>query len=137
MDFLVQNWWLVLLAVGSGAALAWPALSGRTQGVPATEAVRMMNHEKAVVIDVSEPAEYAAGHISGARNLPVGQIEAGAKALPANKTLPLIVVCPTGARARRAAGLIGKLGHEKVVVLQGGLAGWREANLPTEKAAAA
>ncbi|MBN8506806.1 MAG: rhodanese-like domain-containing protein [Burkholderiales bacterium] len=135
MDFLAQNWWLVLLAVGSGLALAWPSLSGRTQGVGAAEAVRLMNHEKAVVIDVCEPAEFAAGHVVGARNLPVGQIEAGAKALPANKTLPLVVVCATGARAGRAAGLLAKLGHEKVVVLQGGLAAWREANLPTEKTA--
>jgi rhodanese-related sulfurtransferase len=136
VDFLAQNWWLVLLALGSGAALAWPMLTGRTQGVAASEAVRLMNHKKAVVIDVSEPAEFAAGHVVGSRNLPVGQIETATKVLPTNKTLPVVVVCPTGSRAGRAAALIAKLGHEKVVVLQGGLAAWREANLPTEKAAA-
>lgn len=135
MDFIAQNWWLVALALGSGLALAWPGLTGRTQGVGAAEAVRLMNHKKAVVIDVSEPAEFAAGHVIGARNVPIGQISADAKALPANKTLPVVLMCPTGARAGRAAGLLTKLGHEQVVVLQGGLASWREAGLPTQKTA--
>jgi rhodanese-related sulfurtransferase len=133
VEFLAKNWWLILLALGSGLALAWPKLSGRSSGVGVSEAVRLMNHEKAVVLDVGEPAEYAAGHIRGAKNLPVGAIAADAKALPSNKALPLVLVCPTGARAGRAAALLHKLGYENTRVLSGGLAAWREANLPTEK----
>ncbi|RVT88533.1 rhodanese-like domain-containing protein [Inhella crocodyli] len=136
MDFLTQNWFLVVMAVGSGLMLLWPSLSGKTAGVSSAEAVRLINREKAVLLDVSEPAEFAAGHAAGSRNLPFGQIEAGAKALPTNKTLPLVVVCPTGARAGRAVSALQKLGYEKAVVLSGGLAAWREANLPTEKSAA-
>lgn len=135
MEFLAKNWWLVLLALGSGAALAWPKLSGRSSGVGVAEAVRLMNHEKAVVLDVGEPAEFAAGHVVGAKNLPVGSIAAGAKGLPGNKALPLVLVCPTGARAGRAAALLHKLGYENTRVLSGGLAAWREANMPTEKTA--
>jgi rhodanese-related sulfurtransferase len=135
VDFFVQNWFLVALAVASGLLLMWPMLSGKTTGVSAAEAVRLMNREKAVVIDVSEPAEYAAAHIVGAKSLPFAQIEAGAKALPTNKTLPLIVVCPTGSRANRAVLQLKKLGHEQVLTLSGGLAAWREANLPLEKSA--
>ena len=111
------------------------SLSGRTAGVSADEAVRLMNREKAVVLDVSEPEEFSKGHVVGSKNLPVGQIAADAKGLPSNKTLPLVLVCPTGARAGRAAGLLKKLGYDKTHVLQGGLASWREANLPVEKAA--
>lgn len=134
MDFFVQNWYLVLAAAGSGLLLLWPTLSGKTTGVGAAEAVRLMNREKAVVIDVSEAAEFAAGHITGARSLPLAEIKEGAKGLPSNKSLPLIVVCPTGTRALRAAVALKKLGHEQVLTLSGGLAAWREANLPTEKA---
>ena len=134
VDFLIQNWFLVALAVASGLLLLWPTLSGKTTGVGAAEAVRLMNREKAVVVDVSEPAEYAAGHISGAKNIPLAQLGAEAKGLPGNKALPLVVVCPTGSRASRAVTALKKLGHENVVVLSGGLAAWREANLPTEKA---
>ena len=46
-----------------------------------------------------------------------------------------MVVCPTGARAGRAAGMLRKAGYEKARVLAGGLKAWREANLPVEKSA--
>ncbi|WP_138858407.1 rhodanese-like domain-containing protein [Inhella inkyongensis] len=121
------------MALGSGLMLLWPSLSGKGAGVSTAEAVRLINREKGVLLDVSEAAEYAAAHAAGSRHLPLGQIEAGAKALPSNKTLPLIVVCPTGARAGRAAQQLQKLGFEKAVVLAGGLNAWREANLPIEK----
>lgn len=132
--FLINNWYLVLMALGSGLLLLWPQLSGKTAGVTTSEAVRLINREKAVLIDVSEPEEFAAGHAAGARNLPVAQIAAGAKALPSNKKLPLVLLCASGARAGRAANQLQKLGHEQIVVLAGGLRAWREANLPVEKA---
>lgn len=133
MQFLVDNWYLVLMAAASGAALLWQSLGkGGGSGVTTAEAVQLINREKGVLIDVSEPAEYAAGHAAGAKNVPFGQLE-GAKALPANKTLPVILTCPSGARAGRAAALLRKAGHERAVVLSGGTAAWREAGLPIEK----
>ena len=127
-------------AVVSGGFLLWPTIKGGAAGgvsVGTTEAVRLMNREKAVLIDVSEPAEYASGHAGGARNVPFGQLDAANnKALPSNKALPLVLVCPTGARASRAVALLKKAGYENVRSLAGGLAAWREANLPVEKSAA-
>jgi rhodanese-related sulfurtransferase len=65
--------------------------------------VRLINREKGVLIDVCEPAEFAAGHAIGARNVPLGQLD-GAKALPSNKTLPVVLMCARArARPRRAA----------------------------------
>ena len=55
--------------------------------------------------------------------------------LPKNKALPLVVVCPTGTRATRAVATLKKLGFENAQSLAGGLAAWREANLPVEKTA--
>jgi rhodanese-related sulfurtransferase len=137
LNFLIDNWILVLMAVTSGGLLAWPALKGGGAGggVGTTEAVRLINREKGVLIDVGEPAEFAAGHAAGARNVPLGQIdgEAGKKGLPTNKTLPLVVLCPSGARAGRAAALLRKAGYEKAVALSGGTNAWREASLPVEK----
>jgi len=137
LEFLIQNWYLVLAAVVSGGLLLWPQLKGGGGGssVNTAEAIRLINREKAVLIDVSEPAEFAAGHAGGARNVPFGQLE-GSKDLPGNKTLPIVLVCPTGARASRAVALLRKAGHEKVVSLAGGLRAWRDANLPVDKAAA-
>lgn len=136
MKFLLENWFLVLAALASGSMLVWTSVGrgARGGGVDVTEAVRLVNREKAVIIDVSEPAEYASAHVAGARSIPFGSLET-AKNLPTNKALPLVVVCPTGARANRAVATLKKLGYEKASVLAGGLRAWREANLPIEKSA--
>ncbi|KQY86446.1 MULTISPECIES: rhodanese-like domain-containing protein [Roseateles] len=136
MNFLIENWFLIVAALVSGGMLIWPMVVSGSQGaaVGTAEAVRLVNREKGVLIDVSEPEEFAKVHAVGARNIPFGQLE-GHKSLPANKALPLVVVCPTGARAGRAAGMLRKLGYEKAQVLAGGLKAWREANLPVEKCA--
>ena len=134
LNFFVENWILLLVAFVSGAMLVWPMVrgGGRAGAVGPSEAVRLMNREKAVVIDIREPGEFAAGHVVGARNIPLAQLE-GAKELPTNKALPVVVVCATGARAGRAVGTLRRAGHAGAVGLAGGLAAWREAGLPTEK----
>jgi rhodanese-related sulfurtransferase len=141
LEFLLKNWMLVLTALVSGFFLVWPQLKGKggAGSIGANEAVRLINRERAVLIDVSEPEEFAKGHPNGARNVPISKLEGkleGAKELPSNKALPLVVVCPTGSRASRAAGLLRKAGYEKAQSLAGGLGAWREANLPVEKSAA-
>jgi rhodanese-related sulfurtransferase len=137
LEFLLKNWMLVLTALVSGFFLVWPQIRGKggAGSIGTNEAVRLINREKAVLIDVSEPEEFAKGHPNGARNVPLGKLE-GSKDLPSNKALPLVVVCPTGARASRAAGLLRKAGYEKAQPLAGGLGAWREAKLPVEKSAA-
>jgi rhodanese-related sulfurtransferase len=133
VNFFVENWLLIAVAFVSGGMLVWPMVNRAGGGAVGTaEAVRLINREKGVLVDVSEPAEFAAGHASGARNVPFGQIE-GSKDLPTNKALPLLLLCPTGARAGRAAGLLRKAGYEKAVAVAGGTSAWREAGLPTEK----
>lgn len=134
MDFLIDNWMLILVALTSGAMLAWPRVQGGAKGVTPGVAVQLINSEKAVIIDVCDAAEYAAEHIAGARNVPLGEFEAKLPAAAKNKSRPLILVCASGARAGRAAGLARKLGYEDVRTLAGGLKSWREANLPIEHA---
>lgn len=136
MKFLIDNWILIFAALTSGGLLLWPTLARGNSGgaVSTAEAVRLVNREKGVLIDVREPAEFAAGHVVGARNIPLAALE-GHKSLPSNKTLPLVLVCASGARAGKAAGMLRKLGYDKVQPLAGGLSAWREANLPVEKTA--
>ncbi len=134
---MLDTWFLFLAAAVSGVLLLRPMLQRGTLGggkVSAAEAVRLINREKAVLLDVSEPAEYAAAHPSGARSVPLGALETS-NALPKNKALPVVVVCPSGVRASRAAATLRKLGFEKATALAGGLRAWREANLPVERSA--
>jgi rhodanese-related sulfurtransferase len=138
VSFIAENWILILVAFVSGALLVWPMVNKAAGGgtaVGTSEAVRLINREKGVLIDVGEPGEYGQAHASGARNVPFGQLE-GSKDLPTNKALPVIVLCPTGSRAGRAAGLLRKAGYDKAVSVSGGNAAWREAQLPMEKSAA-
>ena len=136
LDFVLQNWYLFAAALVSGALLLWPTLlkGGAGGGVSTADAVRLINREKAVLIDISEPAEYAAGHALGAKSVPLATL-ATSRELPKNKALPLVVVCPTGSRAQRAVVELKKLGFANISVLAGGLNAWRAANLPIEKAA--
>ncbi|MGC4078296.1 MAG: rhodanese-like domain-containing protein [Rubrivivax sp.] len=135
MNFLIENWMLVFMAALSGGLLVWQTIQGGTgRGVPPAEAVRLINREKGVLIDVCEPAEYEKGHAVGARNIPLATL-ADAKGLPGNKTLPIVLLCASGARAGRAAAQLQKAGYEKAVAVAGGNAAWREANLPMESGA--
>ena len=136
MKFIVDNWLLLIVAFISGALLVWPMVrKGSGSGAVGTsEAVRLINREKGILIDVAEPAEYAAGHAAGARNVPLGGLETS-KDLPSNKALPLLVMCPTGSRSGRAAGLLRKAGYANAVSVVGGTAAWRDASLPVEKSA--
>ncbi|MFY7939708.1 MAG: rhodanese-like domain-containing protein [Burkholderiaceae bacterium] len=117
--------------------LFWPMFSKRAgeSRVNTTEAVMLINREKAVLIDVSEAKEYAEGHAAGAKSVPLAGLET-ATDLPKNKTLPLVVLCPTGSRANRAVATLKKLGYENSRALVGGTSAWREASLPIEKASA-
>lgn len=134
MKFIFDNWMLISIAVASGALLLWPVMKGAAMtGLDPATAVQLINREKGVVIDVCEPGEFAAAHVGGARNIPLGQLESKLSGAVKNKTVPLILVCQSGARSGRAVAIAKKLGYEQAQSLGGGLASWKAANLPIER----
>jgi rhodanese-related sulfurtransferase len=135
VNFLIDNWMLISIALLSGGMLLWPmARGGAGGGINTATAVQLINREKGVLVDVGEPDEFAAGHAGGARNVPLAQLEQRLPEVVKNKAVPVILVCPTGRRAHRGLAVAKKLGYEKAQVLAGGLRAWKEANLPVEKA---
>ena len=134
MNLFVDNWPLLAIALASVGMLMWPCLSkGGAGGLSPTDAVMLMNREKAVVIDVCEPDEFAAGHIGAAKNIPLSQLEAKLPAAVKNKNLPVILVCASGIRSGKAVATAKKLGYEQAKSLAGGMKAWREASLPVDK----
>ena len=133
MNFLFENWMLLLVALASGVALMLPVLT-KGSGLDPQAMVQLMNREKAVVIDVCEPDEFARGHVIGAKNLPLAQVDEKLAQLVKNKSSHVIMVCQVGARSARAAAAARKLGYENVQSLSGGLRAWVAASMPTEKA---
>ena len=126
---------LIAIALAAAGGLLWPVIANSkgSGALTANGAVQRINRDKAVVVDVREVDEFAAGHIAAAKNLPIGQLENKLAATVKNKSLPLILVCATGARANKALATATKLGYAQVEVLSGGLKAWKEANLPVEK----
>jgi len=76
----------------------------------------------ALLLDVRSPEEYRQGHIPGSRNMPLQSIAAG-EGLPEDPEVPIFVYCHSGARSRRAAAFLQKIGYSRVKNI-GGLAGY-------------
>ena len=136
MKFLIDNWMLISVALASGGMLVWPMMAGGMSagGLTASAAVQLINREKAVVVDVCSAEEFAAGHVVGAKNVPLDELESRLPGVVKNKALPVILVCASGARSSRAVAIAKKLGYEQAQSLGGGLKAWKDANLPVEKA---
>lgn len=135
MDFIKNNIMLIAVAFVSGAMLLWPYLRRGTGGpwVTTLEATQLINREDALVLDVRDPAEFAGGHMLGAKNIPVADIEKRAGEIEKQKSRPVIVLCNEGSRASKAAALLRARGFEKVVNLSGGFPAWQQAGLPVVK----
>ncbi len=135
MNFIIENWQLVFVAIASGVALLLPTLlSGGAGSISCTDAVLLMNKEKANIIDVRRPDEFKTGSIAGAKNIEITKIDAQLASAVKNKEAPMVLICATGARSQGALRLAQKLGYTRVFSMSGGLKAWREANLPVTKA---
>jgi rhodanese-related sulfurtransferase len=135
--FFADNMLFIGLAFASGAMLIWPLVKTRAAGpaVNAFEATRLVNREKGVFVDVREGVDFAMAHITGSVNIAAANLKDGAKNLPKDKTTPVIVVCANGQQSAKAAAELRASGYTRAVVLAGGIAGWRDAQMPVEKLA--
>ncbi|MBE0619982.1 MAG: rhodanese-like domain-containing protein [Burkholderiales bacterium] len=135
MKFVMDNIFLVAVAIVSGAMLVWPLLRRGAGGpsVNTLEATQMINRQDALVLDVREQAEYAQAHILNARGLPLSQLEARVGDIEKFKDKPVIVYCATDNRSSSAVATLKKRGFSNVVCLSGGFAAWQQAGLPVQK----
>ena len=135
MEFIRNNLLLIAVAFASGAMLLWPFVRMRAggPGVSAAQATQMINREDALMVDVRDPAEFGAGHVIGARNVPLARIDDGANDLAKRKDRPLVLYCDRGERSAKAAEALRKQGFARVSSLSGGLGAWQSAGLPLEK----
>jgi rhodanese-related sulfurtransferase len=134
VEFIRNNILLIVVALVSGAMLMWPLLRRTTGGpwVNTAQATHLINREDALVLDVREPGEYGAGHILGARNVPLSRLGEAAE-LGKRKDRPLILYCESGDRSGKATAVLKKQGFTRVVNLSGGIGAWQQAGLPVEK----
>ncbi|WP_254967093.1 rhodanese-like domain-containing protein [Cyanobium sp. CH-040] len=97
--------------------------------VSAPELARQLASRSVTVVDVREPVEFAAGHIEGSLNIPLGRLAEAE--LPAGA---LVLVCHSGNRSAQGLAILQDQGHPHAVAdLEGGVVAWEEAGLPLRR----
>jgi len=133
VKFIIDNIWLIVLALGSGAALLIPALQRSGAKVSVLQATQLMNQGKCTVLDVRNPDEFAAGHIKNAKNIPLSDLSSRLTELEKQKNLSVIAVCAKGTRSATAVAMLTRAAFTQAVSLDGGMVAWQEQGLPTVK----
>jgi phage shock protein E len=94
------------------------ATTGCDASAPSGAAAVSAVASAALVIDVREPSEFAAGHLEAAENIPVGQVEGRvdeiASKLNGDKSKHIVVYCKSGGRSARAKDALEKAGFQNV-----------------------
>ncbi|MFP5348752.1 MAG: MBL fold metallo-hydrolase [Gammaproteobacteria bacterium] len=138
-DMLWDLYWQ-LLRIGYDLPRGWLAggmHAWRTSGKPLEILPQWSVHElrdqlgrdrNLRVLDVRQPAEWAAGHIEGAIHISGGELPARINEVPRDR--PLATVCGSGYRSSVAASLLQRHGHRQVINVLGGMSGWRRAGFP-------
>ena len=136
IDFAFRHWYLfVALFVILGMLIGGEMLR-KIRGITALnpmQALQLINHQDAVVIDVRDAAEFKTGHLPDARHVPMSELGQRLKELNKFKEKPVILYCRTDTRASSAGKKKKKEGFTSVHTLQGGLTAWQSANLPLSK----
>ena len=102
--------------------------------VSPSSAIRLMNaDEDALIMDIRTPADYKGGHIKGAKNTPLSEFASTIKNYADYKDKSVLIYCNSGTTTTRAIKLLKKAGFEKISNLEGGIAAWKEANMPLVK----
>lgn len=131
-EFILNHWVLSSLFV----VLAWLVLSDslhrKLSGIAVvgvTEAVKLVNQNNGLFLDVREKSEFDREHIADSKHIPSAQLSEKTASLT-DKQQPIMVVCASGQRAKSAAKELKASGFTEVYVLTGGLNAWKEAKLP-------
>ena len=131
MDFLFENIFLVGLIIISGVLLFFPKVLSRDNKVLGSKEVTLLiNREPSMLVDVRSEADFRAGHITNAINIPLDQIEVQINKITSNSKKNIIVYCQKGVRSAQAFRLLNKLGLPKLYTIDGGLDAWLKNNLP-------
>ncbi len=115
-------------------AMGLPVTSGDVRDIEPQELndlLQNVNGSRPVVVDVREPWEYAQGHISGAKLIPLGELNRRIKELDPSQ--PVAVICASGSRSQSAAALLGQQGYETIYNVIGGTFNWMQSGLPLER----
>ncbi|MEO8561307.1 MAG: rhodanese-like domain-containing protein [bacterium] len=102
---------------------------------PADLASLMRLHPETRLLDVRTPGEFEAEHIAGAYNVPLDTLAEHAAEIRSAVAEPIVLVCRSGQRARKAEEALMAAGMDNLHVLDGGVTGWVAAGQPVRRGA--
>ncbi len=128
----------IVLMAGATLLAAYALISYRSgshtcyQDMSATELHDQLSAagDGALLLDVRTPAEFNAGHVAGARLLPLSELARDPSQLEAHEGQPLYVICRSGNRSAQASRLLCQEGCEEVFNISGGMNSWSRAGFP-------
>ncbi len=135
MEFIIKNWYLFAALVVVLLLLFYGPIMQKLHGIGSVfpaQAVQLINHQSAIVIDVGEPKEFKAGHIPNSINIPLGSLSGRTAELKKYKGKPVVMNCPRGNRSVKGALILRKQGFDSIYTLAGGLTAWQRDNMPVE-----
>jgi rhodanese-related sulfurtransferase len=89
--------------------------------------------EKAVILDVRDPGEYAAGHLPGAINISRGTLEFNVFGKISDQNAKIYVYCKTAGRSTLATKTLNDLGYKNAVLMDAQFEDWIKAGYPVER----
>ena len=132
-EFVANHWYLFVALVVILGLLIHNLIVGERGNVDPQAATAMMNHKEASVFDVRSAADFAAGHIVNAVNIPMNGFKNQMAVMNKYKGKPIIVNCKSGAQSAAACQILRKEGFTEVYNLKGGIMAWQAASLPLSR----
>jgi rhodanese-related sulfurtransferase len=131
--FAANHWILVSLFVGLVVALLISERLRAGKSLTPQQAVMLLNHEDAIVLDVRDKKDMTEGGIRGAHHIPLSQLKERASELEKFKDKIIIIADKMGQHSGMAVKTLASAGYKNVQRLSGGMVEWRNANLPVSK----
>lgn len=130
IEFLSQQWILatallvcLILLMQYESRKGGPLLSPQ-------QLINKVNQQQAVVIDLRDAAEFDAGHVVDAINIPSAKLAARIVELEQYREKPVVLVCKMGQHSGGAGKILGANGFGDVSRLKGGMSEWQASQLP-------
>jgi rhodanese-related sulfurtransferase len=118
-----------LLLVTSNIPASNPSSSGLPLEISSADALQKKD-SGAFILDVRQPEEWAEYHMPGSTLIPLGELAARIKEVPADREI--VVICRSGNRSKSGRDILLEAGYSKVTSMAGGLTDWRNRGYPTE-----
>lgn len=131
----IAHHWIMILSLCFVALLIiineWFSSKQQAEKLSPQRLVNLMNHDDVKVFDLRSNELYKSGHIVNAQQ--VSKDDFNKAAMQKLKDIPFALVCDTGIHSSARAADLKKNGFQNVMVLQGGMRSWQEADLPLVK----